>query len=172
MLHPDDLDHPDVPGSTAMGPGTSLDITGDLDDADIFARRHPSLVEGKAISLLSLRPFLMHDVHLLIGHDHPVGCHLDLPELFKGDMLVVPDIQPGTLDAFLGAGLVDVGPEHLLCGMKQEVGSGVMAHQRPAPLFIDDALDPVTSPENSSGYMVDDHVTDLLDIVHTDHALC
>src|SRR5512136_548326 len=137
MFDPDDLDDTYLTGIVAMGTGTGLDITGNFYHPDISSRRYSSLVEGKTIFLFGSRPVLYGDLNRQAFHDHPVRLYLNLPEFFGSDVFEVSYIDPGTVTSFLRSCLVNVSSKDLLCGMEEDVGSRVVAHQGPSPLFID-----------------------------------
>ena len=86
-------------------------------------------------------------------------------------MLEVADIDAGALGPFLRPGLVDVDAEHLFCGMEEDMGGRMVAHQREAPFLVDHALDPLAALQDAAADMVEDDLADLDDVVDACHAL-
>ncbi len=171
VFNADDPDKPDLPGCPDMGSGTRLDVAPHLHRPDIPARRNAALVETKPVLLLGLRPLLDVDIDRGIGHDHTVRLYLDPLEFLGRDMRIVPDVQTGDLAPLLGAGLVHVGAEHLLCGVQEDVGRRVMARQRQAALLVHHTLHPVAALQGAARDPVEDHLADFYRLLHPHHAL-
>lgn len=66
-----------------------------------------------------------------------------LLEFVWRDMHVVPEIEARGLAPLLGARLVDA--EHLLCGVQEDVGRRVVAHQRPPAFLIHHPFHPLAA---------------------------
>ncbi len=171
MFNTDNPDKPDLAGCPDVRPGARLHVAADLHRPDLPARGDAALVETEPVLLLRLRPLLDIDVDRHVGHDHPVCLDLDPPEFLGRNMLVMPDIQAGSLASLLGAGLVHVGAEHLCRGMQEDMGCRVVAHQRQAALLIHHALHTVAAFQGASRDPVEDHLPEFRDLLHPDHAL-
>jgi len=171
VFHPNDLDEPHVPRAPAVGPCARLDIPRDPDDPDLPSRRDAALVEREPVHLLCPGPVEVRDVDREVGHHHAVRRDLNLVQFFGRDVLVVPDIEARALRALLRPGLVDVGAEHLLCSMEEDVGRRVVAHQGPPALLVDDPLHPVAAAKDASCHVVEDDLAHLADVVDLDHVL-
>src|SRR5690606_9787339 len=98
----------------AVSASTRFDIPCDLHDANLPPGWNATLVKGKPVELLGTGAVKVLDVDHLVGHDHAVGGDLDLLQLIRSDVLVVPDIEPRALQALLRSCLVDVRSEDLL----------------------------------------------------------
>ena len=146
-----------------MGAATGLRVRAGVDEPDLLALRDAALVDVEAVAglcLVTVEPLLAHGVVL---HHELVGPALDCLQLVAADRLVVVDIQPRAVGAFLCAGLSDVVAKHLPGGVPDQVGRGVVAHMLPAALAVDCPADELAG----SGVLVgpvDDDVVDNLNV--------
>ena len=131
----DDLDRADVAvARTCVPPHSSID-----GPASRTRTMSPYLSPKNAIAPISSASALrrLERPHAGVGERLRVGHPLDLGRSARRHRLVVGEVEAQAVGGDERAGLLDVVAEHLAQGAVQQVGGGVVAPRRVAPLDVD-----------------------------------
>ena len=113
-----------------MGPSTCLDVViADLEDPHTRPLGWPTLVEIESIGPISVPPI---QLELPSRHDLPkrlIGQILDGIEVRSCQALVMCDVQPRTMDGFVGPRLEHMRPQQPARRSSNDMDCGVMIHQ-------------------------------------------
>ena len=165
---PEDLDQGDIARPGDMGASARLRVPlRDLHDTQFAARDRATLVQPEPE--LSFREVAGQDLrtHLPSRENLVVREFLDLAELRIGQGVVVRDVEPREVGRLVRAGLPHMIPQGLPRRPEDDVGRGVVPHQRFSARGVDRAGDPLPpQPPGVAADEVQDSRPDPLHVVH------
>src|SRR5690606_24735215 len=119
-------------------------IVSDLYYPDLISGRHSALIEPKTVLLLGFSPWHPFRNNPLVFHNREVCQKFDLPDFFRGDMLVMREVKPRMILKLLGTCLPDVFSKNLPGCIVYYMGCRVVPGKgHPAP-FIHFSGDNIT----------------------------